>query len=278
MEHQQLIDRTLTFFENSPDNLVPEEDAIRPDLAGMRIYDTPIFGIAAASDCIFREFLNDKVIGREFLLPEKWLPDAQSVISFFVPFTEQVKVSNRQQNSKPSDEWLHARIEGQIMLNKLADYIAEQLKEDGFTAVIPATDPHFRMIKSYASNWSERHVAYACGLGTFGLSRGLITRKGVAGRFGSVVTSAPLPVTKREYDDPFAYCTMCGRCQQNCPVNAIDITRGIIDGKDQTTCELFLNSTNLPPHGLHQRKRYGCGKCQVSVPCESQIPSKAIIV
>ena len=94
MEYQQLIDRTLTFFENSPDNLVPEEDAIRPDLAGMRIYDTPIFGIAAASDCIFREFLNDKVIGREFLLPEKWLPDAQSVISFFVPFSLRIRRRN----------------------------------------------------------------------------------------------------------------------------------------------------------------------------------------
>ena len=42
-------------------------------------------------------------------------------------------------------------------------------------------------VGDYASNWSERHVAYVCGLGTFGC-QGLITSKGLAGRFGSIIT------------------------------------------------------------------------------------------
>ena len=274
MEYQQLIEEVLLFFESCPDNSISEDDAIRPDLVGMKIFDAPIFGVAAANDRVFHTFLHAEAIGPEFLLPEKWLPEARSVLSFFLPFTKQVKDSNRKQPAQPSDEWLHARIEGQLMLSKLANHIAGQLKNEGFAAVAPSSDPRFRMIRAYASNWSERHVAYACGLGTFGLSRGLITIKGMAGRFGSVVTSAPLPVTERKYDAPFSYCAMCGRCQRNCPAKAIDITRGVVDGKDQKACAAFVDATRLPPHGPHQRIRYGCGKCQVSVPCESHIPIK----
>ena len=94
----------------------------------------------------------------------------------------------------------------------------------------------------------------------------------MAGRFGSIVTTAPLPVTERPYDNPFAYCILCGACQTRCPVNAIDIRRGVIDGKNQAICAPFVNGTRRPPHGPNQRKRYGCGKCQVGVPCESGIP------
>ena len=45
-----------------------------------------------------------------------------------------------------------------------------------------------------ASTWSERHVAYVSGLGTFGLSGGLITAKGQAVRLGSVDSPGPYPV------------------------------------------------------------------------------------
>lgn len=37
--------------------------------------------------------------------------------------------------------------------------------------------------KTFGSNWSERHAAYVCGLGTFGLSKGLITDKGMGRTF-----------------------------------------------------------------------------------------------
>lgn len=99
---------------------------------------------------------------------------------------------------------------------------------NNYSAVYPAADSRFGMLTQFASNWSERHVAYICGLGTFGLSKGLITKKGIAGRFGSVVTSAVLPVTQREYSNPFEYCTMCGKCAINCPAHAIDTEKGII--------------------------------------------------
>ena len=241
----------------------------------MKIYDAPLICAASADDALFSVLKKPDVVGEGAFLPTDWLENAQSVVSFFLPFTNAVKESNRILNSKASDEWLHARIEGQMVVNALAEFLCSEIKALGFDALTPAADSRFKMIAPTASNWSERHIAYVCGLGTFGLSRGLITKAGMAGRIGSIVTSAKLPVTKREYESPFEYCIMCGKCAVNCPVNAIDVSLGVENGKDQVICGRFVNSTKLPPHGPNQRKRYGCGKCQVAVPCESRIPKKS---
>ena len=116
----------------------------------------------------------------------------------------------------------------------------------------------------FSSNWSERHVAYIAGLGTFGLSRGLITEKGMAGRFGSLVTTAELPVTERPYTDLYEYCSRCGACIRRCPVGAITQ-----EGKRHEPCSEYLAEMK---HRF--APRYGCGKCQVKVPCMAGIPKK----
>jgi epoxyqueuosine reductase QueG len=102
-----------------------------------------------------------------------------------------------------------------------------------------------------------------CGLGTFGLSKGLITRKGIAGRFGSIITELYLSPDKRGYENIYEYCSMCGRCVKNCPVNAITIE----NGKNHIICSDFLDKTREK-----YSPRYGCGKCQINVPCEFIIP------
>ncbi len=274
MDFDRLIGSAKDFSEKSSLNHVAEEDALREDLAGMRIYEEPLFGVAAADSPMFMQFRSPDVVHPEALLPTDWLDGAKSVLSFFLPFTEAVKRSNAKDRDKASDEWLHARIEGQVMLEALGKYLCDLLEKDGYAAVFPTTDERFRIIAPNISNWSERHVAYACGLGTFGLSRGLITKKGMAGRFGSIITTADLPATVHEYSDPFEYCTMCGKCQKNCPVNAIDKSKGVADGKDQSLCNPYVYASYLPPHGPNNRVRYGCGKCQVNVPCESGIPKR----
>ncbi|MPM73368.1 hypothetical protein SDC9_120348 [bioreactor metagenome] len=120
---------------------------------------------------------------------------------------------------------------------------------------------------SYTSNWSERHVAYVCGLGTFSLSKGLITEKGVSGRFGSLVTTAPLTVTPRAYSELYEYCVFCGACARNCPAEAIAIDPEV--GKRHAPCAAFLDE-----YRPQYAPRYGCGKCQVRVPCRDGIPRR----
>ena len=259
-------------FVAGPANHVAAEDALRPELAGLRIYDEPLFGAAAAEDPLFAELRRPEVLHPEAMLPEDWLPGARSVLSFFLPFTEAVRSTNRIDPGVSSDEWLHARIEGQMAIAALGESLCAIFEKEGYSVVFPTTDRRFRMLAPYAANWSERHAAHICGLGAFGLSKGLITAKGIAGRFGSIITDAALPVTERKYSGPYDYCTMCGACQRRCPAGAIDISKGVAFGKDQDLCAAFVKASTRPPHGPHDRVRYGCGKCQVNVPCEGGIP------
>jgi epoxyqueuosine reductase QueG len=258
----------------SPWNSIDRDIALRPDLEGMRIFDEPLIGYAAACDTFFDEAKKPGVIGAHFMSPEEWLPGAKTVISLFLPLTVQVRAANRQNLSWPADEWLHARIQGQAFQNKICNYAVELLKKEGFDALAPMTDSRFTATSPltkdkteqayYTSNWSERHAAYASGLGTFGLSKGLITRKGVAGRYLSVITSACFEIDRRPYEGIYDYCSFCFACVRNCPVSAISKE----SGKIHHLCSVFLDSTKAK-HAPY----YGCGKCQVKVPCEEKAPN-----
>ena len=139
--------------------------------------------------------------------------------------------------------------------------------------------PHFKFVESptvgYASNWSERHIAYACGLGAFGLSDGLITAKGKAMRVGSVITDLPLTPSQRIYPHHQAACLhffddSCMVCADRCPAGAISA-----DGHDKQKCGAYLATVIQPA----KKDEYGvqitgCGLCQTKVPCELGIPKQ----
>ncbi len=275
MNKQELIKRVAYFVENSEDNYISEQIAISENVAGMKIYEKPIFAFGSPDDEYFNSFKEPAIIGQHFLLPREWLPGAKTVVSFFLPFSKTVRKGNRKDKSWPSEEWLHGRIEGQTFLNKLCVYLQEELIKAGYNTVAPSLDQRFwsktgsktddHPDVSFTSAWSERHVAHACGLGTFGLSKGLITSKGMAGRFGSVVTDLYIAPDERNYETYNEYCSLCGTCVKKCPVNAISLE----EGKNHAICSAFLDLT------LEKFKpRYGCGKCQIGVPCEGRIPRK----
>ncbi len=263
------------FLLSHEQNRVSAEDAMRDDLIGLTLYDAPIFAVAAADDPLFLALRAPDAVHPDYPLPGDWVMGAKSVLSFFVPFTARVREANAKSPKKmPADEWLHARYEGETMLRLLRAFVRDWLAARGYPSVTPLQDERYRMLAEFAPVWSERHTAYICGLGTFGLSKGLITEKGVAGRLGSVVTACPLPVTKRPYENRYAYCAKCGQCAANCPVRCIDPSRGPDKAKAHPPCSAFLKHIEgLPPRGKSRRKRYGCGKCQVNVPCQDRIPT-----
>lgn len=276
MNKKELIKIAAYFVQNSEENIINEEIALSKNVVGMKIYDDPIFGFGDANDEYFELLKKPEIIGEHFLSPKQWLPKSKTVISFFLPFTERVRISNKKDKIWPSEEWLHARIEGQAFLAKLCQYLKNALIEDGYNSIVPSQDERFWAKKgfdnnslhsdvSFTSNWSERHVAFVCGLGTFGLSKGLITQKGIAGRFGSIVTELYLNADKREYEDVYEYCSRCGACVKNCPAKAISIDKG----KNHILCSDFLGKI------VEKYKPwYGCGKCQTGVPCENKIPKQ----
>ncbi|MDA0525719.1 4Fe-4S binding protein [Methanococcoides alaskense] len=272
-----MLEKLVTAFVQDPKrNHISEGEAIDESVIGLKLFDTPIVGYADANDELFETFKTDhKITYGRFMPPKEWLKEAKTVISIFLPYSSQVKKGNSRDMKEPSKEWLHARHEGQIIIDQLSDHLKETLTEKGYHCVAPSIDKRLEVVVStrlnkealdnsdYGSNWSERHVAYAAGLGTFGLSKGLITRKGMAGRFTSIITDMEHEPTEREYKGVYDYCTMCGACIRNCPVGAITME----NGKEHTPCSEFLDRI-LEKYS----PRYACGKCQVKVPCENGIP------
>lgn len=231
-----------------------------------RVFDEPLIGIASANDPLFETFLQPSIIGSDFLVPEQWLPGARSVISWFLPFTKEIRDTNRKQGV-PSREWVFSKRDGEALNVAARRFMIDLCRTEGGEAIAPMLDARFKIVNNI-SNWSERHIAYAAGLGTFGLHRGLITEKGTAGRFGSVVTTLPLTPTPRLYQSHTEYCLFyakgtCGQCIRRCPCDAIAKV-----GKDVPACAAYLDKVVVPLYNSTD----ACAKCYVGVPCEARNP------
>src|ERR1035437_3878346 len=96
---QQLDD----FVLSSPNNVVAE-------LGMMRIYDQPLLAVASVEDVLWEKLKQPEVVGPAHLSPTEWLSGARSVVSYFLPFTEPVRLANRTQDW-PATEWLYGRYE-----------------------------------------------------------------------------------------------------------------------------------------------------------------------
>ncbi len=258
------------------------------------IFDEPLVGFADGDDTIFQNYKS--IIGDFHLTPREALgkrleskensrerPARVNAISFILPVTYQTRLSLRKETSVPSLRWNHTRWHGQDFIDELSRYVVSLLEGLGYQAVAPELADFFKLKNlpgGYVSNWSQRHIAYAAGLGTFSLNDGFITTKGMAMRCGSVVTDALIPPSPRIYKDHLANCLFysdgsCRRCVERCPAGAISE-----QGHDKNKCLEFLFARQkeiLKEMGREEGYigRYlGCGLCQTEVPCEAGIPPK----
>lgn len=256
-----MIRLLLHALEEKIADFIGNEQNFVEELGMMQIWDQPLIGVARASDPLWEKLKEPEVVGPHHLTPDEWLPGAKSIISYFLPFTEHVRSSNRLKGL-PSKEWLYGRYEGEMFNNALRRIIIDVVEAAGGRAMAPALDNRFA-VANHISNWSERHAAFIAGLGTFSLNDSLITNLGTAGRFGSVITDLEFEPKIRPYKEVEEYCTKCYECIDRCPPRAITV-----NGKDAESCSKFLNKIlklNKP--------RYACGKCQTAVPCEYKNPT-----
>ena len=257
----------VSFVTRNPGNRLPDSDS--------PYMDEPLVGFTSAADPIFADY--KRIIGPFHLLPAELLPEAASVISWVLPIALAVRESNRKQADWPSREWALTRTHGEAVNAELRRHLVAWLEGLGHRAVAPQYSPLWQEFGDtpvgIASTWSERHAAYAAGLGTFSLSDGLITSRGIAHRCGSVITDLKLLPAGRSAADHRYNCLYhrngsCGACIARCPVGAISF-----EGHDKHRCREFVYGT--VPQKLSEEygvAQLGCGLCQTKVPCEAMIP------
>ncbi len=273
---QAIIREICRFVQESPANCFPDED--RPFFA------EPLVGFASATDPLFTQYKT--IIGDFHLTPQELLAQSDggatwqpaTVISWVLPVTLATRLTNREESTYPSKAWGQTRGFGEKFNAALRTHIVEYLRGLGCQAAAPQLLSAWQRFTEtpvgIASSWSERHAAYAAGLGTFSLNDALITPKGIAHRLGSVITDLVLTPSPRLYPGLRSNCLYfreesCGLCIERCPVGALSV-----DGHDKNKCCQHVYGTVLAAVGeSYGVAEAGCGLCQTKVPCEGRIPA-----
>ena len=218
------------------------------------LFRAPLVAFSDASDERYMEL--KKLIGDWHKTPKEFLPEAQSVISYFIPFTK--KVSMEPKTCKhASILWSDAYQTINAYFDEINAEVQAYLTEKGYLSeTIRAT--HTYDPADMKSMWSHRSAAVIAGLATLGANRLAITEKGSGGRFCTVITSAKLQSNQNPIEEkcPYKKNGSCGLCFKACPVGARRP-----DGMDKFACqdevnrneELLRKETNLIADT--------CGKC-----------------
>jgi epoxyqueuosine reductase len=279
-------------------NFILENDQNRRTQLDLGMYfEEPLVGFASGIDPLFFEYktfigsfhltpreiiqaaLREK--GRELLLSEI---EQISVISWILPIAEDTCKSNRKEEQFPSKLWAYTKDFGESCNNALRSHVKGFLEDLGNVTIAPTLLTGYQSFREenvgWTSPWSERHIAYACGLGTFSLNDGFISPKGMAVRIGSVVTLLKLTPSEKKYRYHRENCLQfrnekCDKCISRCPAGAIDEK-----GHDKDKCYEYIHSgalkAKLSEYGL-QNPSPSCGLCQTGVPCEFEIPRPDLI-
>ena len=259
------------------------------------IVDEPVVGFANGDDPIFQDL--KKIIGEFHLTPreitEKYIAakhwqfgatnhiDNVSVISWALPITHETCLDERTSPFGGSPRYNHTRWIGIRLYENVEKYVASLLEVLRCNAIAPTQSKLFEIKEMpggyMAANWSERHIAYAAGLGTFGLNGLMITSRGCAVYLGSVVCDRALTPTPRAASHvancPFYRDASCGLCIDKCIASAISS-----EGRSNITCLKNLRdeqANKVRSMGL-DKDLFGpapaCGRCSTGLPCENRTP------
>lgn len=269
---------------------------------GGRIFDAPVIGVSRGDDPIFVKF--KQVVGPEHMTPlEMWLAaalpaednraDRLRLVSIIFPYVRRIRRAGKTAREFPAEIYCIGRNFANAFMTAVLQQTVAFFQHKGLNALAAMLSPAFEIIVKQDpiriySKWSERHIAFAAGLGTFSLHEGLITDVGCNIRVASVITDAPLAVSARPSDAPYANCLFfagkkCKKCAERCPADAITEK-----GHDKLKCYLYgrriekeMNDRLKPilkPHRRvidgHEQISYpvGCAFCQFDVPCMDRNP------
>lgn len=221
-------------------------------------YRDPLIVFASAED---PQFANLKqAVHPTHKLPQDLLPSARSVVSFFLPFEEHIVTANARDKESVAKKWIEAYIETNALIEKITGRLIESLSEHGVQAAAESPTGNFDR-ETLVSPWSHKSVAVIAGLGSFGLHHLVITDSGCAGRFGSLVLDAYLPILEQQTKERCLYFVdgSCLECVLRCPAGALDQNEGL----DKQLCWEKCQKTAAEFKDLGRVTV--CGKCAVGV-------------
>jgi len=235
-----------------------ERVAESPD--GATRYRRPLVAFVSAQHPEFMR-LRER-ISPSHLAPQDLLPEAESVISFFLPFAKSVVVANSK-SDYTAREWAVAYIETNRLIDRICCLLGELLADYGYRSRWELPTYNFDPVRLF-SRWSHKSVAVVAGLGSFGLHQMVITDAGCAGRFGSLVTSASLTPTPFEYRERCRYFVdrSCHVCIERCPIGALTES-----GLDRSAC--YERCLEVDRYYPDLELSDVCGKCATG-PCALQ--------
>jgi epoxyqueuosine reductase QueG len=277
-------------FSNSDLNRLPKS------FGGGRIFSNPLIGVARGDDPIFDKY--KEIISPKHLTPKEiWkiskLPDIENsklrILSIICPYTTQIRTESIKAKRFPAEIYSIGRNYANAFKTDVMKQTIKFFQNEGYQATAGMLSEGFNIYRGYYSSWSERHIAFAAGLGTFSLHEGLISEVGCNIRLCSVITNAPLEVTPRKSDDPYTNCLYyskgtCRECEKKCPAGAISQ-----NGHDKIKCRIYARKIEvemnkrlgqiLKPHWrriegelIAQKPPVGCAFCQYGVPCMDKNP------
>ena len=229
------------------------------------LWDNPIIEIISVKNEKIE--LLKKYVSVKHFKPYDILPDAKSIISFFIPFQENIVNSNIN-GIMASEKWATAYIKTNELIKNINDNIEHLMGQKGYkVGKIHAT--HNFNPEELISNWSHRHIAYIAGIGTFGINNMIITKKGCCGRFGSIIINYELSEYKQKNEIKEKCLNKingtCGICQRKCIVNAYGNSKF-----NRHKCyEQCLKNVEYYKHIGYADV---CGKCLVGLPCSIKEP------
>jgi len=231
------------------------------------IWRQPIMACAPADDRFHR--LKDITVP-DHALPQDLLPDAKTVVAWFIPFKYHIQRDNTR-GARPSLSWGRAYPSTNDMINRASEAMKTHIESyEGKAALTPAT--HNFDKERLVSLWSHKHLGHLMGLGRYGTNCQLITPAGCSGRMGSLVTDLDLgdhPLVTTDQLCLLKAGKKCGKCIKTCPIDVLSEA-----GMDRGLCYARLRENYhllMEPDGLPDTTDV-CAKCQVGMPCSVKAP------